>query len=75
MTGRVKTVNPRGFGFIIDGRDIDFYFHFTEFNQDWKVLLAHFVAGRVVIVNFEVDITATNSPRAKCVSVKEVVEK
>lgn len=74
MEGRVKTVNSRGFGFITDERDIDFYFHHTVFEDKWKVLLAHFVAGRVVVVNFEIDKSANDAPRAMNVRIKEVMK-
>jgi cold shock CspA family protein len=65
--GFVKTVKSSGFGFIETRRGIDFYFHSTKFHGDWKKLLAEFVSSppdRKIEVEFEIDKTSTEAPRA-----------
>lgn len=69
MIGRVTYCNSRGFGFVQDERLIDFYFHHTQFDGNWKHLLVKFVAGTPITVEFDNDDTAKESPRAKNVRI------
>lgn len=69
MNGKIKTINSRGFGFITTGKvgnEIDFFFHYTAFNGQWKKLVAQFVANpsKELPVEFDIDPSATEAPRA-----------
>lgn len=68
MRGKIKTVNSKGFGFITTANDIDFFFHYSAFNdgKGWKKLVASFVNNPDIRpeVEFDVDKTATEAPRA-----------
>lgn len=67
-SGKIKVVNSRGFGFITDDNEIDFFFHWSAYNggKEWKKLVATFVnnPGRELKVEFDIDETATQAPRA-----------
>ena len=63
MEGKVKLANSQGFGFIETDMGIDFFFHHTKFQGNWKELLGCMVKGKVVNVTFDVDDTAVE-PRA-----------
>lgn len=69
--GRVKHCNSRGFGFIETKKQIDFYFHQSVYNGNWKELLRRFVADEIIIVEFNNDPSATEGPKAMNVSFKE----
>jgi cold shock CspA family protein len=71
MEGRVKTVNSKGFGFIETAKDIDFFFHHSDYNGKWKELLGHNIAEREVYVIFDVD-KESREPRAINVKLLEV---
>lgn len=64
MIGRIKNVNSRGYGFIETDRMVDFYFHHTQFDGNWKMLLSRYINGEVTNVVFDSDVTATDGPRA-----------
>jgi cold shock CspA family protein len=70
LEGRVKFANSRGFGFIETAQKIDFYFHYSQFKDDWKKLLVRFVKNEDIQVTFLIDDTATDGPRAKDVRIK-----
>lgn len=65
VKGKVKTVNSRGFGFIASlNNEIDFFFHYSNFNGNWKELvMQHITAKSPIFVEFEVDKTA-KEPKA-----------
>lgn len=68
MQGKVKFANSRGFGFIETSINIDFYFHHTQYengdSDSWKKLLSMYIKGQNILVDFYVDDTALNGPRA-----------
>lgn len=64
FTGRIKTANSRGFGFIETDLGIDFFFHFTSFHGDWKQLLSRIVNQETLHVEFESDSNSHTGPRA-----------
>ena len=67
--GYIKSVKSAGYGFIVY-RGIDFYFHKTAFNGDWKKLTAEFAstpAEKKIEVEFEVDAEHKDAPKAKSV--------
>jgi len=64
MTGTIKNVNSRGYGFIETPMKVDFYFHHTQFQGSWKILLARFVNQEKTDVSFDNDPTAKDGPRA-----------
>jgi len=68
MEGRIKYANSKGFGFIETEKQIDFYFHHTQFKGDWKAMLGKFVKGEQIIVKFDLDMSA-EEPRALDVNV------
>lgn len=70
LEGRVKYCNSAGFGFIETKEKIDFYFHYTVFLDNWKVLLRRFVSREIIIVEFKNDLSATEGPKAKDVKFK-----
>lgn len=69
--GRVKNVNSKGFGFIETDKQIDFFFHFTQYKDDWKKLLKMFVCGDEILVEFDNDPDAPEGPRALNVRLKK----
>lgn len=73
LEGQVKHCNSKGFGFIGTKQQIDFYFHHTAFQDNWKELLRKFVSGEIVIVEFENDPTGTEGPKAKNVKIKDSI--
>lgn len=64
MTGKIKYCNSYGYGFIDTPNKIDFWFHHTAYNGDWKDLLRRYVGGEKIEVEFDNDTTATRGPRA-----------
>jgi len=71
MTGKVKVVNSRGYGFIETDSKIDYFFHHTQFHGDWKKLVAQYVKDLTpIVVEFENDPIATDGPRAINIKVK-----
>lgn len=64
MTGRIKNVNSQGYGFIETKDKIDFFFHFTEYQGDWKQLLKMYVSQEKLPVEFDNDPDAPQGPRA-----------
>lgn len=64
MTGKIKNVNSAGYGFIETPDKIDFFFHFTEYQGDWKQLLKMKVSNEKMLVEFENDPEAPQGPRA-----------
>lgn len=75
IEGRVKYCNSRGFGFIGTKQQIDFYFHQSEYVNDWKELLRMFVSGGIIIVTFNNDPSGKEGPKAKNIRFKEMMEK
>lgn len=71
MEGKLKHANSKGYGFIETAAKIDYYFHHTAYQGDWKVLLKHFVSDEAVILEFDNDSEAPSGPRAKNVRMKE----
>ena len=65
MIGKIKTCNSKGFGFIETDKNIDFYFHHTEFKGDWKILLKRYVSDETITVEFDNDPMGPSGPRAK----------
>lgn len=68
MTGKVKVVNSRGFGFIETADGIDYFFHHSVFSGDWKKLVNDFLnatdKGVRIEVSFVRDLAATEGPKA-----------
>lgn len=73
--GRVKYCNSRGFGFIETKKQIDFYFHQSVYEGNWKELLRLFVADEIIIVEFHNDPSATEGPKAMNVKFKECLSR
>lgn len=65
MTGRIKKMSSRGFGFIETEEDIDFFFHYKDYDGDWKELLSKYVTGHVLQVSFNVDKNSGKGPKAQ----------
>ena len=70
IEGRVKRVLSKGYGFIETDKGIDYFFHRTAYDGDFKTLLLHHSRGEIVIVEFEDDPTSDKAPRAVNVKVK-----
>jgi len=71
MTGQVKVVTSRGYGFIETREHIDFFFHFTQWSGgNWKQLLQRYILGEMIHVTFEPDKESKNGPKA--LNVKEI---
>jgi len=64
MEGRIKAVNSHGYGFIETDKNIDFFFHHSQYQGDWKILLKRFISDEQLIVSFENDADAPSGPRA-----------
>ena len=66
MEGKIKMIASRGFGFIETKDKIDFFFHHSAFDGDWKKLVAQYVNNKNsgISVEFDTDETATSGPRA-----------
>lgn len=64
--GKIKMIASRGFGFIETKEKIDFFFHHSAFNGDWKELVAQYVNNKNsgIPVTFDNDETAKSGPRA-----------
>lgn len=71
MTGKVKSVKSRGFGFIETPLGIDFFFHSTEYKGDFKQLLNQVAMGIRPEVTFEQDMKSNQGPRALGVTLAE----
>lgn len=71
MDGRVKYCCSNGYGFIETAQRIDYYFHHSQFNGNWKHLLRRYVSDEMLIVEFENDPEGTDGPRAKNVKLKD----
>lgn len=71
LQGKVKNVNSQGYGFIETERQIDFFFHHSQFQGSWKQLLKRYVSDEPIQVEFENDNAAPDGPRAVNVRVKE----
>lgn len=66
MTGRVSKANSKGFGFIEAENGIDFFFHRSDFDGNWKRLTKDYVDGKVITVEFENDSDPRHEgPKAK----------
>ncbi len=65
MTGRIKKPNSRGYGFIETDEGIDFFFHHTAYQGDWKKILSYYLAEGSLIVEFDNDPTTASGPKAK----------
>lgn len=72
MTGTIKKMTSRGFGFIETASEIDYFFHYTDYDGDWKALLGKFAKGVLIYVTFEIDQENHQGPRATRVVVTEV---
>lgn len=64
MNGKIKTVKSKGFGFIETNLGIDFFFHSSEFQGDFKELLRNVALGMKPEVTFEQDEKSDQGPRA-----------
>lgn len=64
MDGKVKKVNSSGYGFIETAKDIDFFFHHSSYQGDWKLLLKRYVSDEIILVEFDNDPEAPSGPRA-----------
>ena len=67
MNGKIKAVTSKGYGFIQGEKHIDFFFHRTAYDGDWKRLLSKYInlkEGESINVEFINDTTATEGPRA-----------
>lgn len=71
MTGRITKVVSKGFGFIESDKEIDFFFHHSEYKGDFKVLLRKYVSEEILIVEFDNDPGAPQGPRALNVKLKD----
>jgi len=71
--GKIKKVVSQGYGFISTSQGIDFFFHHTAFQGDWKNLLTRFVVIGTdrLGVEFDVDTQAPSGPRAINVRLNE----
>jgi len=69
LTGRIKKPNSRGFGFIETAEGIDFFFHYSSFDGDWKKMLSSYLANNNLVVEFENDPTTIDGPKAKNVKI------
>lgn len=70
LEGRVKKLASRGFGFIETKDEIDFFFHYTDFQGLWKELLSNYVTGNIITVSFDVDTeNGKSGPKAKNVKI------
>jgi len=67
QNGRVKKLTSNGFGFI-ECDKIDFFFHHTDYNGDWKALLSKYVRKEPLYVKFDVDMDCDQGPKAINVS-------
>lgn len=38
MLGRVKTIKPSHYGFILDEAGVEYFFHSENYNGDWEEL-------------------------------------
>jgi cold shock CspA family protein len=72
VTGRVKIVTSRGFGFIETRIQIDFFFHYTQWDGNWKDLLLRYVNGEKIYVEFENNRESKSGPQA--LRVREIPE-
>lgn len=66
MQGTIKIVKSKGFGFIETKEDIDFFFHHSEYQGDFKELVKMYVCqgDKKLSVTFDNDMTAPTGPRA-----------
>lgn len=64
MTGRIKAVTSRGFGWIETKDGIDFFLLYKDFTGDWKKLVLDFLNKKQILVEFESDTNATRGPKA-----------
>jgi len=39
MLGRVKTIKPSHYGFILDENGVEYFFHFADYKGDWEELI------------------------------------
>lgn len=69
MQGRIKKMTSRGFGFIDTAEEIDFFFHYKDYDGDWKMLLTKYAIGTIITVSFEVDTESDKGPKARDVKV------
>lgn len=71
MEGKIKVMNSSGYGFISTKNKIDFFFHHSSFDGDWKALLSRYLRDEEILVQFDNDTTANDGPRAINVRLKE----
>ena len=63
QNGKVKKLTSNGFGFI-ESEHIDFFFHHTDYQGDWKALLSKYVRKEPIHVKFDIDVTCDTGPKA-----------
>lgn len=69
ITGKIKSVKSKGFGFIETPMGIDFFFHQSNFTGDFKDLLKVFALGDKPKVQFDQDESSDKGPRAVNISI------
>ena len=73
--GKIKTINSKGFGFITGEGDIDYFFHYKDYNQGngWKQLVQKFLVAKhnnqQVEVTFMADLNGSDGPCARSIEV------
>jgi cold shock CspA family protein len=66
MRGTIKTVkSEKGYGFVMDDDNREFFFHRSEFHGHWNDLVNDFADGHKIYVRFEEDRPGDRGPRAK----------
>lgn len=64
MIGQIKSVKSNGVGWIRTQIGIDFFFHQSAYNGDFKMLLRDYALGQRPKVQFEMDEASDRGPRA-----------
>ncbi len=64
MTGEVKSVKDKGYGFIKSEDFKEYFFHHSGFRGDWEQLFRDAQVGEKIYVEFEVDNSNPKGPRA-----------
>lgn len=55
MTGEIKNVQEKGYGFILAENHKEYFFHYTAYSGNWDELKADVRLGKKVYVEFEED--------------------
>jgi len=64
MVGQIKSVKSKGFGWIATQIGIDFFFHQSAYQGDFKTLLRDYALGQKPKVMFDMDESSDRGPRA-----------